>query len=100
MVPKSSTQIVKKNKMSVRGNVAYIFDGLVLFRLENKGGNFIQIEKAIALPDEPSIERANEVTIIKELVDTLFFWDDPDISYIPTQTFMKIENKFFKFCNK
>ena len=44
-----SAQIVKKkNKMSVRGNVAYIFDGLVLFRLENKGGNFIQIEKAIA----------------------------------------------------
>lgn len=32
-----SAQIVKKNKMSVRDNVAYIFDGLVLFRLENKG---------------------------------------------------------------
>lgn len=31
------TQIVKKNKMSVRDNVGYIFDGLVLFRLENKG---------------------------------------------------------------
>ena len=30
-----SAQIVK-NKMSVRDNVAYIFDGLVLFRLEKK----------------------------------------------------------------
>lgn len=94
-----SAQIVKKNKMSVRGNVAYIFDGLVLFRLENKGGNFIQIEKAIALPDDPSIERADEVTITKELVDSLV-WEDTDVSYIPPQTFMKIENKLFKFCNK
>lgn len=94
-----SAQIVKKNKMSVRDNVAYIFDGLVLFRLENKGGNFIQIEKAIALPDGPSIERAEEVTITKELVDSLV-WEDTDVSYITPQTFMKIENKFFKFCNK
>lgn len=94
-----SAQIVKKNKMSVRDNVAYIFDGLILFRLENKGGNFIQIEKAIALPDDPNIERADEVTITKELVDSLV-WEDTDISYIPPKTFMKIENKFFKFCNK
>lgn len=94
-----STQVVKKNKMSVRGNLAYIFDGLVLFRLENKGGNFIQIEKAIALPDDPSIERAEEVTITKQLVDSLV-WEDTDVSYIPPQTFMKIENKFFRFCNK
>lgn len=94
-----STQVVKKNKMSVRGNVAYIFDGLVLFRLENKGGDFIQIEKAIALPDDPSIERVEEVTITKQLVDSLV-WEDTDVSYIPPQTFMKIENKFFRFCNK
>lgn len=94
-----SAQIVKKNKMSVRGNVAYIFDGLILFRLENKGGNFIQIEKAIALPDNPSIERADEVTITKELVDSLD-WEGTDISHIPPQTFMKIGNKLFKFCNK
>ena len=94
-----SVQIVKKNKMSVRGNVAYIFDGLVLFRLENKCGNFIQVEKAIALPYDPSIERADEVTITKELVDSLI-WEDTDVSYIPPQVFMKIENKFFKFCNK
>lgn len=94
-----SAQIVKKNKMSVRGNVAYIFDGMVLFRLENKGGNFIHIEKSIALPDDPSIERADEVTITRELADSLV-WEDTDVSYIPPQTFMKIENKFFKFCNK
>ena len=94
-----SAQVVKKNKMSVRGNVAYIFDGLILFRLENKGGNFIQIEKAIALPDNPSIERAEEVTITKQLVDSIV-WEETDVSYIPPQTFMKIENKFFRFCNK
>lgn len=94
-----SAQIVKKNKMSVRDNVAYIFDGLFLFRLENKGGNFIRVEKAIALPDNPSIERADEVTITKELIDSLV-WEDTDISYIPPQTFMRIESKFFKFCNK
>lgn len=59
-----SAQIVK-NKMSVRDNVAYIFDGLVLFRLEKKGGNFIQIEKAIVTPG------VEEVKITKELVDSL-----------------------------
>lgn len=94
-----SAQVVKKNKMSVRDNVAYIFDGLVLFRLENTGEEFIQIEKAIALPDDPSVERAEEVTITKQLVDSLV-WEDTDVSYIPPQTFMKIENKFFRFCNK
>ena len=92
-------QVVKKNKMSVRDNVAYIFDGLVLFRLESTGEEFIKIEKAIALPDDPSIERAEEVTITKQLVDSLV-WEDTDVSYIPPKTFMKIENKFFRFCNK
>ena len=94
-----SAQVVKKNKMSVRGNVAYIFDGLVLFRLENKGDNFIKVEKAIALPDDPSIERAKGVTITKQLVDSLV-WEDTDVSYIPPKTFMKVEDKFFRFCNK
>lgn len=94
-----SAQVVKKNKMSVRDNVAYIFDGLVLFRLENTGEEFIKIQKAIALPDDPGIERTEEVTITKQFVDSLV-WEDTDVSYIPPQTFMKIENKFFRFCNK
>ena len=88
-----SAQVVKKNKMSVRGNVAYIFDGLVIFRLENKGGGFIQIEKAVVATS------AEEVTITKQFVDSLV-WDDTDVSYIPQQTFMKIKNELFRFCNK
>ena len=46
-----SAQIVKKNKTSVRGNVAYIFDGLVLFRLEKTKamGIFILKERLYCL---------------------------------------------------
>lgn len=94
-----SAQIVKKNKMSVRGNVAYIFDGLVLFRLENKGDVDIHFERAVVLLEDQGVINSEEVTITKELVDSLI-WEDTDVSYIPPQTFMKIENKFFKFCNK
>lgn len=93
-----SAQIVKKNKMSVRENVAYIFDGLV-FRLENKGDGDIHFERAVVLPEDQGVINSEEVTITKELVDSLI-WDETDISSIMPKTFMKIENKFFKFCNK
>lgn len=94
-----TAQIVKKNKMSVRGNVAYIFDGLVLFRLENKGDGDILFERAVVLPEDQGVINSEEVTITKELVDSLI-WDKTDIGGIMPKTFMKIENKFFKFCNK
>lgn len=94
-----SAQIVKKNKMSVRGNVAYISDGLVLFRLENKGDGDIHFERAVVLPEDQGVINSEEVTITKELVDSLI-WDETDIGSIMPKTFMKIESKFFKFCNK
>ena len=94
-----SAQIVKKNKMSVRDNVAYIFDGLILFRLENKGDGDIHFERAVVLPKDQEAINSEEVKITKQLLDSLI-WDETDIGGIMPKTFMKIENKFFKFCNK
>ena len=93
-----SAQVVKKNKMSVRGNVAYIFDGLVLFRIENKGGD-IHFERAVVLPEDQETINSEEVKITKQLVDSLV-WDKTDICGIMPKTFMKIEDEFFRFCNK
>lgn len=57
------------------------------------------LKERLYLPEVQGVINSEEVTITKELVDSLI-WDETDIGSIMPKTFMKIENKFFKFCNK